>query len=338
MSSIKKSSSIYSKNNDISVSELKKLYMSELSQLKISKQLNISLTKLRTLIKSYGWIRPTRYKNKGITKRQITELQKIGLSHKIIADKLGICPTTLRRLKKKFGLLEIDISKQQAAYKAKQVKQERILLGLKKEPKYQKNCLEKYVKDIQSLLAQGMSKRDIARRYHVCVATVYNLIYLYDLKAPVIKKLDRQEGAIEQLFKQGLSYPVISEKLNCSKATVYSKVKDLKLKRSTIKINSYLSRHEDIIRKMYMDGASGAEIANTLNVHKITIYNKIKQMKLSCLSKLAEYPSTFKGKDVELIKLRQSGMSLKQIAELFGVKPNTVFYRLKKLNKEGIYA
>ena len=338
MSSIKKSSSIYSKNNDISVSELKKLYMSELSQLKISKQLNISLTKLRTLIKSYGWIRPTRYKNKGITKRQITELQKIGLSHKIIADKLGICPTTLRRLKKKFGLLEIDISKQQAAYKAKQVKQERVLLGIKTEPKYQKNCLEKYVKDIQSLLAQGISKRDIARRYHVCVATVYNLIYLYDLKAPVIKSLDGKEQLIECLFNQGLSYPVISDKLHCSKQTVRTKVSDLKLKRSTIKINSYLSRHEDIIRKMYMDGASGGEIADKLKVHKISVYNKIKKMNLSRPKKCAEYQSTFKGKDTELIKLRQSGMSLKQIADLFGVKANTVFYRLKKLNQGEGYA
>ena len=183
-----------------------------------------------------------------------------------------------------------------------------------------------------------MPKTQIARRYHVSTATVYNLIYLYDLKAPVIKKLDKKEDAVKQLFQQGLSYPVISDKLKCSKPTIRCKVKDLQLKRNTIKINSFLTRQEDVIRKMYMEGASGAEIADKLNVHKISVYNKIKQMKLVRPIKVAEYTSTFKGKEAELIKLRQSGMSLKQIAEIFGVKPNTVFYRLKKLNKGGIYA
>ena len=318
--------------------QLRRLFDSNLSQNEIALRLGIRRTKLAYTLSELGLNRSVQYKNKGITKKQISELQHLGLSHKEISDKLEICPTTLRRLKKKFGLLEIDVTKQQAAYKVTQIKQERILLGLKKEPKYQKNCLEKYVKDIQSLLAQGISKRDIARRYHVCVATVYNLIYLYDLKAPVIKKLDGQEETIEQLFKQDLSYPVISEKLNCSKTTIRCKVKDLKLKRNAIKIDSYLSRHEDIIRKMYMDGASGGEIADKLKVHKISVYNKIKKMHLSRPKKCAEYQSTFKGKDTELIKLIQLGMSLKQIADLFGVKANTVFYRLKKLNQGEGYA
>lgn len=318
--------------------QLSRLFDSNLSQNEIAVRLGVSRTKLAYTLKNLGLTRATRFKTKGITKNQISELQHLGLSHKDISDKLGICPTTLRRLKKKFGLLEIDATKQQAGYKATRIKQERILLGLKKEPKYQKNCLEKYVKDIQSLLAQGMSKRDIARRYHVCVATVYNLIYLYDLKAPVIKSLDGKERLIECLFNQGLSYPVISDKLHCSKQTVRTKVSELKLKRNTIKINSFLARHEDVIRQMYQAGASGAEIADKLKVHKISVYNKIKKMNLSRPKKCAEYTSTFKGKDTELIKLRQSGMSLKQIADLFGVKPNTVFYRLKKLNRGEGYA
>lgn len=319
-------------------SQLRRLFASNLSQNEIAVRLGISRTKLASTLKKLGWTRPTRLKNKGISKRQITELQKIGLSHKKMADTLGICPTTLRRLKKKFGISDIDIGKQRAAYKAIQIKQERLFLGLKKEPKHRRNCLEKYVKEIQSLLEQGISKRDIARRYLVSTATVYNLIYLYDLKAPVMKKLDGQENTVKQLFQQGLSYPVISERLKCSKPTIRCKVKDLKLKRNSIKVNSFLTRHEDVIRKMYMDGASGADIAHALNVHKISVYNKIKKMNLSRPKKCAEYTSTFKGKEAELIKLRQSGMSLKQIAEIFGVKPNTVFYRLKKLKGSQINA
>ena len=133
------------------------------------------------------------------------------------------------------------------------------------------------------------------------------------------------ENQLRRLFDSNLSQNEIALRLGISRTKLAYTLKELGLKRS-------------VIRKMYQAGASGAEIADKLKVHKISVYNKIKKMNLSRPKKCAEYTSTFKGKDIELIKLRQSGLSLKQIADLFGVKPNTVFYRLKKLNQGEGYA
>lgn len=90
----------------------------------------------------------------------------------------------------------------------------------------------------------------------------------------------------------------------------------------------------DLIKKLRNEGYTNREIAKQLNVHPVWLGKKIKQLELPPPEKKQERNSAMKGHDEELKQMYQSGVLLKDIGEHFGVKYNTVIYRLTKL---GIY-
>lgn len=112
-----------------------------------------------------------------------------------------------------------------------------------------------------------------------------------------------------------------------------NKIKDLKWKRprNSVQKESPLNNQEDLIKELYAQGLSGSEIAEQVHTHPISVYNKIRKMKLICPQKWAEYRSKFSSYDDELLKLYHSGLTYKQIGEKFNIPLTTVAYRIKKL-------
>ena len=321
----------------ISINEhIANLYSTELSLEQIANELSISQTSLRNKITELGLKREPRLRRKNITKKDILFFEEQGLSYSEIAKKLNIHPTTLLAKRKNFGIYnpsQKSIEQQAKAAKARAANKES---GIKPKIKHKYNCLEIYLDEILDLLYSGISKTEVAKRYNVNPQTVHNLLALYEIKIPVFKKLDGREGTIKRLFNKGLSIQEIASKLGCSASILIPKIKELNLSRSLsdIKINSRLAKDERLIKKMYEQGCSLQEIGEKVNAHPVWISVKIRKMGLARANKHAEYKTKLFGLDKEIIKMRNKGMTYKEISQVYGVAPNTVMYRLRKLETE----
>lgn len=317
-------------------SHIIQLYASDLTLEQIAKKLSIGKTTLCNKINELGLKREPRLKRKEISKEDILNLEEQGLSYREIAQKLDIHPANLLIKRKQLGIYNPpqEVIEQQA--KALKVRTENKKAGIKPENKHKYNCLEIYLDKILELLYAGISKAEVARRYNVNPQTVHNLLALYEIKIPVVKKLDGKENTIKRLFNNGLSIQEIANKLGCSASILIPKIKELNLSRplSDIKINSRLAKDERLIKKMYEQGCSLQEIGEKVNAHPVWIGVKIRKMGLTRANKHAEYKTKLFGLDKEIIKMRKKGMTYKEIGQVYGVAPNTVMYRLRKLENK----
>lgn len=311
------------------------LYDTELTLEQIAEKLSISKTVLCNRIKELGLKRAPRLKRKNIAKEDILALEEQGLSYIKIAEKLNIGPGTLLSKRKQLGIYNPPQKVLEQTVKAAKSRAENKKAGIKLENKHKYNCLEIYLDEILELLYSGVSKVEVARRYNVNPQTVLNLLALYEIEVPIIKKLDGKDNQIKRLYNKGLSIREIAKKLNCSFITVIAKLKELNLSRqaSDIKINSRLAKDEQLIKKMYEQGCSLKEIGKKVKAHHVWIGKKIRKMGLTRANKIGDYSRKLCGKDKEIIKMRKKGMTLKEIGQVFGVAPNTIMYRLRKLAK-----
>lgn len=326
---------------DSNKQEIIKLYDSDLTLEQIAKKLSIGQTTLRNKINEYGLKREPRLRRKAISQEVIQSLEEQGYSYREIAKKLDVHPTNLLIKRKRLGIYNPpkEVLEQQA--KATKIRAENKKAGIKPEIKHRHNCLEIYLDEILELLYSGISKAEVAKRYKVHPTTVFNLLALYEIEIPVIKKLDGKENIIKRLFNKGLSFQEIAHRLNCSMITVRTKIKDLNLSRplSDIKINSRLAKDEHLIKKMYEQGCSLRQIGEKVKANPVWIGVKIRKMGLTRANKMPEYKRKLFGQDKEIIKMRKKGMTYKEIGQFFGVAPNTDMYRLRKLeNKENCNA
>ena len=322
---------------DSNKQEIINLYDSDLSLEQIAEKLSIGKTTLRNKINELGLTREPRIRRKNIAKEKIQFFEEQGLSYRAIAQKLNIHPATLLRIRKHLGIYNPprEVIEQQA--KATKARAENKKAGIKPEAKHKYNCLEIYLDEILELLYSGVSKTEVARRYKVHPTTVHNLLALYEIKIPVIKKLDGKENTVKRLFNKGLSIQEIAKKLNCSFVTVITKLKELNLSRSLseIKINSKLAKEEQLIKNLYENGCSLQEIGERVKANPISVGIKIRKMGLVRAKKMPEYKTKLFGQDNEIIKMRRKGMTYKEIGQVFGVAPNTIMYRLRKLENKG---
>lgn len=311
------------------------LYNSELTLEQIAEKLSIGKTTLRNKITEMGIEREPRLKRKNIDKEDILSLEEQGLSYREIAEKLNIDPSTLLTRRKRFGIYNPPQKVLEQQAKAAKTRAENKKAGIKPENKHKYNCLEIYLDEILELLYAGVSKAEVARRYNVNPQTVFNLLALYEIKIPVFKKLDGKENTIKRLYNKGLSIEEIAKKLNCSFVTIIAKLKELNLSRplSDIKINSKLAKNERL-KKLYEQGCSLQEIGEKVNAHPVWVGAKIRKMGLTRANKMPEYKTKLSGLDKEIIKMREKGLTFKEIGQYFGVAPNTVMYRLRKLENK----
>lgn len=309
------------------------LYSSDLTLEQIAEKLSIGLTTLRNKITEMGLEREPRLKRKNIAKEDILKLEEQGLSYREIAKRLNISPGILLAKRKRLGIYNPPQKVLEQTVKAAKSRAENKKAGIKPENKHKYNCLEIYLDEILDLLYSGVSKAEVARRYNVCSQTVLNLLALYEIKIPVIKKLDGKENTIKRLYNKGLSIYEMAKKLNCSFVTVIAKLKELNLSRpiSDIKISSKLAKEERLIKKLYEQGCSLQEIGEKVSAHPVWVGAKIRKMGLTRANKMPEYKTKLSGLDKEIIKMRKKGMIYKEIGQVFGVAPNTVMYRLRKL-------
>lgn len=313
-------------------SEIVNLYQSDKTFSEIAKILNVGESSLTKAVKVLGLKRTARYKKKGYNKKKIETLERLGLSHMDIAKKLGVHITTLKRIYNHFGKDFSTPENPMRTQKRVQSRRFNQLNGTFPNCPNKTNILEKYADAITELLNKGVSKTEIAHRYNVCVKTVFNFIYLMQLNAPVVKKCDNVIR-LKQAFEEGNSLKQIAVDLNCSEKSVSNKIKDLNWKRprNFVQKESPLNNQENLIKELYAQGLSGSEIAEQVHAHPVSVYNKIRKMRLTRPKKWAEYSSTFKGKKELLLNMRQSGKSINEIATYFNVCPATVSYHLKKL-------
>ena len=66
-----------------------------------------------------------------------------------------------------------------------------------------------------------------------------------------------------------------------------------------------------------------------------TVGLKIRKMGLTRAKKISEYRTKLFGQDKKLIKMKNKGMSYKEIAQTLGVAPNTVMNHFKKMESKG---
>ena len=323
-------------NNADKWNDLLHLYKTKMSLKEIALRLHVSLTSLNSKIKELGLKREPRYKKKPIDIKLFKDLIKLEASDITIANRLGICTDTVIKLKKQYGFATKDEQRISNGKKGSACRMHYKKTGTKPLCPTETNILEKYSDDIIQLLEDGVSKTEIAEKYGVCTSTVYNFIHLYDIDAPVKKICDNQEKYIQEAFEAGKSLEDISDELNCHMLTTYHKVKDMQLSRaqSDVKRKSLLNNQEEEIRRLYEEGISGTEIAKLMGVSYPSIYEFIRRKQFD--ARPIVHKSIFDGHDGELLQMRQSGMTLKQIGKYFGVKANTVLHRIQKLQAQSI--
>ena len=318
-------------------SDLLRLYETEMSIREIAEHLHVSQTSLYAKIKELGLTRSPRRKHKSIDINKFKELIKLGISDIDIANKLQISTSTVIILKKRHGYATEDEQKISKGKKGAACRAYYKRTGTKPECPFSKNVLEQYSDEIIPLLENGTPKSEIAKRYGVSHATVFNFIHLYDIDAPVKKICDGKEKQIQEAFNDGKSLENISNELKCHAQTIYNTVKNMKLSRaqSSIKRKSILNDREEEIRQLYEQGLSGLAIAKRMGVSYPSLYEFIHKKQFAERAYVRR--SVFDGRDDELVKMRQDGMTLKQIGEYFGVGMTTVLHRIKKLQQNNQY-
>lgn len=318
--------------------KLGQLYQTDMTLAEIAHKMGVSQTTICDKIKELGWKRTPRCKKKVVNERKLKELLKLGLSDVQICQKLHIGRYVLSKYKKQLGFYVKDEVRIAASKKAATCRAHYRKEGLRAECPNLTNVLEKYQDEIIPLLEQGTPKTEIAKRYGVCVETVFNFIHLYGIHAPIRKACDHKEQIILQAFHEGKTLKEIAKQVQCSPCTLLHKVQEMKITRSgkSVTKKSFLNDQKELIATLYQQGLSGDEIAAKLHTTNQSIYRCIRRLNLTRPNKWAEYRSTLKGRDTELLQMRQQGMTLKQIGDYFGVKDNTVLYRLRKL--EGVNA
>lgn len=317
---------------------LLELYNSDLTLEQIAEKLLVSKSTLRTKINELGLKRTPRFKRKEISKEDIQSLEEQGLSYREIAEKLNIHPVSLLYIRKRLGIYNPPKKEIERQLRATKARLENKKAGIKSEIKYKRNCLELYLDEIVDLLKSGISKAEVARKYNVHPSTVFNLLALYEIDMPVIKKLDGKENVIKRLFSKGLSVQEIANKLECSFSSVDTKIKELNLSRekSDIKINSRLAKEEKLIKKMYEQGCSIQDISEKVKAHPVSVGIKIRKMGLDRDKKISDYRTKLSGQEKEIKKMLKNGKTYKEIGLAFGVSYNTVSNFLKKIeNKKG---
>lgn len=309
------------------------LYKSGIPIKEIAEELHISQTSLYSKIKELGLKRERCYKRKSIDVELFKELIELGIPGVEIANRLNICTDTVIKLKKKYGYATEDEQKISKGRKGAICRMYYKHTGIKPYCHTSSNVLGNHASDIMLLLKNGISKTEIAKRYGVCTSTVYNFIHLYDIDAPIKKICDGKEQQIKEAFNAGDSITAISQKLRCHTNTISRTIKKMKLLRAQniIKRKSILNSNEDKIKELYNKGFSGAAIAKQMGVSQQCVYNFFHRKQMDLTQRKVKYCSTFYGHDDELIKMRQEGMTLKQIGDYFGVKANTVLYRIRKI-------
>ena len=317
---------------ELDLVQLKALYEADISLNKIADRLNIHLSTLRNRLKDLGWERAPRTRKIKLNPQKIQKLYRLGLNREDILKKLKITRKTLIVCEKENGIYTESPARLQAYEKGRKTLQEQRLLGIKPEPRHNWSRLDPYKDDIQSMLLKGISKRKIIEKYRVCYATLYNFIVLHGLEAPKLKKLDLKKDKIKEMFANGKSIEIIAKELKCSHKLLEQEVKKMGLSRpkNQIKFNCRLAKQEELIKKLYMSGISGKEIAKRINAHRISVYRVIKRLNLVKNDNWHDYQLNTE----KLFQMKESGMSFRQIGEYFGVAPATVFYQLKKLNKQ----
>ena len=324
---------------DRNLPKLLKLYQTDMSLVQIAKQLHVSLTTLKSKIRELGLKREPRLKRKTINEKLFKELVKLGALDTDIAHKLHISVSTVVKRKKQLGLFIKDEEKALRSKKAATCRAYYKKTGTRPECPFSKNILEKHKKTIIPLLENGIQKTKIATQYGVSPSTVYNFIHLYDLDVPQKKIWNGKEQIIKENFGAGKSLDDISKTLNCHIGTTCRAVKSMKLTRNprNVKKKSTLNNQEEKIKALYYQGVPGTGIANKLGVSSTSMYACLKRMHVDESQRQAVKRCTpFSKCDKELIKLRQKGVSLRKIAEHFGVHKSTIFYRLKKLSSENM--
>ena len=323
-------------SNAIMVRRIVDLYNTELTLDEIAKKLAIGKTSLRNIISNLGLKRTPRFKRREIAKEDIQSLEEQGLSYREIAEKLNIHPVSLLYIRKRLGIYNPPKKEIERQIRAAKARSENKKAGIKSEVKYKRNCLELYLDEIVDLLKSGVSKAEVARKYNVHPSTVFNLLALYEIDMPVVKKLDGKEGVIKRLFNKGLSVQEIANKLKCSFSSVDTKIKELKLSRekSDIKINSRLAKEEKLIKKMYEQGCSLQDISEKVKAHPVSVGIKIRKMGLDRDKKISDYRTKLYGQEKEIKKMLKNGKTYKEIGLAFGVSYNTVSNFLRKLENK----
>lgn len=197
------------------------------------------------------------------------------------------------------------------------------------------STMEERLKLVSELWTKGVKLKEIAERLNISVSTVRRYVRKLGLQ-PRFRKIkgtsswDSVAEQVVELWHKGAKVSDIARSVGVSKATIYSYLRHLGLKRqrpANVKVNEEKLRE---MVEMLESGATITEIARKLGVSRHTVQ---RHLKLIC-------PSGLNGcnrRKLEAWELERAaemwraGAKLKEIAEHLGVSVYTVYLHLKKM-------
>lgn len=143
------------------------------------------------------------------------------------------------------------------------------------------------------------------------------------------KSLDND--LIKQLYDQGLSPEKIGKQFGVSHIPIYSRLKQMGVKRRPFKQRHDLGvkLDDDLIKQLYNQGASTIEIGKQLGASHSTILTRLKGLGV----KIRPSGRSLGGLDNDLIKQLyiDQGLSAEKIGKQLGVSSTAIFKRLRQM-------
>jgi DNA-binding CsgD family transcriptional regulator len=140
------------------------------------------------------------------------------------------------------------------------------------------------------------------------------------------KVLELSDDEIGKLYQEGYSTTEIGDLLGVTDVTILNRLKELGVKRRTLKKDLILSNDE--IKELYERGYSSEKLAKMTGVTPHTILERLTKMGVQVRAKSF---AASKLSDNEIKRLYEAGYTNEQIANQLGVSPTTTLIRLHSM-------
>ncbi|MFI3241460.1 MAG: helix-turn-helix domain-containing protein [Alphaproteobacteria bacterium] len=306
-------------------SDVVNLFNSGITFEQMAEDLGVSLTSVFDKVKELGLTRPVVFKKKLEDRREeVIELLESGISIKEIAEILDVHPNTILRTRKAWGVYN---ELPQFYKKIQKTRKENKEAGIKPTGPTRFSCLDPFIDEIVEELENGATKAYIAKKYKVCIQTVFNVLNRHEITIKTDNNVQRLADDIKELFEKGFSYKEIAKKLNCSQQAVFNNIKKLKIHREKedIVISCKIKKQEEKLIELFNKGLSHKEIAKELGCHAISVGQYIKRIGLK-----RSFLSVICGKEENIKQMLKQGLSQRAIAKELGICEKVLSYHIKK--------
>lgn len=149
-----------------------------------------------------------------------------------------------------------------------------------------------------------------------------------EAKKTIASKLDQKKDEIIKMIKDGASTSSVAQIYECNPGTIWHALKRWGISPNKKRSSNYgkVDKRKEEIISLYKDGKSAYQISKEIGIDKTTILRNLKKWGIDTSEKYKGDPDNLlKNKKDDVIKMFESGISMRQIAKQLGYSDSSIY-------------